>query len=722
MASRFTTALLLLLFFAGAAGCVPTRAAEPPPQDDTCLACHGEKEMKSERGQSIYVDAAKHKGSVHGGLSCLTCHAGAAEFPHPPRMTKPTCATCHSQAAVDLPKSTHAALGPQSCVACHGQPHEVQRAKKTATEACASCHAEDVREYRLSVHREAYQHGDIDAATCQSCHGPAHKTLSHRDPASPVAKRNLPDTCGACHANPEFLARHKIAFAKPVEAYRLSTHGRMLHEGNEAVASCSDCHANHAIFMARDLRSKINHWKVAETCGACHAEIQQTYIDSVHGTAVKRGVRASPTCTDCHGEHTILAPSEPQSLVNPARVSSVTCGRCHADERIAARYNLPLDKVPAFADSYHGLALRSGSQTFANCASCHGVHNILPSSDPRSTVHPTNLAKTCGTCHPGAGQRFAIGAVHVRPATASEHIVVKWIRVGYLILIPASVAFMLLHNLLDLIAKMLRGGPRFHSGEHVVRMNLHFRIAHWLTVLSFPTLVVTGFALTFPETWWAAPILRWEAELGLRGILHRTAAVVLLLSLTYHVVHLIASKRDRIILRAMMPQMQDATDLVNMFRYNLGMTDERPRFGMFSYAEKFEYLAFMWGTVVMAISGFILWFNNFSLRYLPKWVTDAATALHFYEAVLASLAILIWHFYMTVFDPDVYPMDLAWLTGKASADHLKHTRPEYYLQLVAKPAPADAAAESKANTTNEASGAGTAGTAEPPNPEPDVPN
>jgi cytochrome b subunit of formate dehydrogenase len=83
-------------------------------------------------------------------------------------------------------------------------------------------------------------------------------------------------------------------------------------------------------------------------------------------------------------------------------------------------------------------------------------------------------------------------------------------------------------------------------------------------------------------------------------------------------------------------------------------------------------------------SGCLLWFENFTLRNFPKWVADAATAVHYYEAILASLSILIWHFYMTVFDPDVYPMDKAWLNGKASADHLKHTRPEYYMEIVSK--------------------------------------
>ncbi len=73
----------------------------------------------------------------------------------------------------------------------------------------------------------------------------------------------------------------------------------------------------------------------------------------------------------------------------------------------------------------------------------------------------------------------------------------------------------------------------------------------------------------------------------------------------------------------------------------------------------------MWGTVLMAATGLLLWFENAALRYLPKWATDVATALHFYEAVLATLAIVVWHLYWVIFDPAVYPMDTAWWTGRS---------------------------------------------------------
>lgn len=659
-----------------------------------CLVCHGEKEFKDASGRSLHVDAAKQKASVHGSLACNDCHADIREYPHPEHPQRVACAACHSEEAAAVPKSVHGALGAQACASCHGQPHEVQPAAQAMPRQCRRCHADEVREYELSVHAFARKEGDREAAICSSCHGPMHQALPASDPASSVAKRNLPGTCGACHSNPEFLARHEIPYAHPVEAYRLSIHGRALAAGNQSAASCSDCHGNHAIFPASDERSKINHWNVPQTCGTCHTEIAKTYWESVHGQAVRNGAAEAPVCTDCHGEHRILAPNEPQSLVNPARVSAVTCGRCHSDERLTARFNLPPDRVPTFQSSYHGLALRAGSQTVANCASCHGVHNILPASDPRSTVYPGNLSRTCGSCHPGAGRAFTIGPVHVRAATVTEHPVVKGIRWIYWVLIPLTLGFMLLHNAIDFFSKLVRGPVVSHSGETVARMNLHFRVAHWLVMLSFPVLVVTGFALKFPEAWWARPILLWESRFALRGTVHRIAAVVLIGSLIYHAAHLIRSRRDRAILAHLIPGREDLRDLTGLIRYNLGMDPDQPRFGKFNYAEKAEYWAFVWGSVIMTLSGFLLWFNNFTLRHFPKWVADAATAVHYYEAILATFSILIWHFYVTIFDPDVYPMDLSWLTGRTSADHLRHTRPAYYKQLVTSE-PADPPAEKK---------------------------
>jgi cytochrome b subunit of formate dehydrogenase len=590
------------------------------------------------------------------------------------------CVSCHEVDLVKFEASKHGSMG---CTGCHASITRLPHADKPAAVKCESCHEDQVKAYAKSVHGLAKQSGMSDAATCASCHGSPHAIQGSSDPASKVAKRNLPDTCGACHSNPEFLAKHKIPFAKPVEAYRLSLHGREVAKGNNSAASCSDCHGSHDILASHDPKSRVNRDNVADTCGVCHNDIQTVYADSVHGLAVKRGSKDSPTCTGCHGEHNILAPSEAGSLVNPARVSTATCGRCHGDERMNSRYSFG-DKVSAYQDSFHGLAIRGGQKMAANCASCHGVHNILPSADIRSTINPANLKKTCGQCHPGVGDKIATGRVHVRTAGGIEHISVRWIRLGYYALIPMTIGFMLFHNGLDYLGKLRRRKPHHGTGELLPRMNKLFRVTHGMVMVSFILLVVTGFALKFPEAGWVKVLVGAGGAGSARGILHRISAVVIMAATAFHLVHLILVKRDRVILKELLPGWQDAKDIANAIRYNLGLTPKRPTFGMFGYAEKMEYWAFMWGTVVMAVTGLLLWAQNWSLKYFPIWVMDAATAAHWYEAILATLSILVWHWYLVIFDPEVYPMDLAWLTGKASADHLRETRPEYYRQLMEK--------------------------------------
>jgi formate dehydrogenase gamma subunit len=636
--------------------------------------------MKSDADKSISIDPAKHAASAHGILGCRDCHISIKDFPHPAKISEVKCSTCHAAESSSVPNSAHGVLGEEACSSCHGNVHELTSAARLAPAKCEECHGAEVKEFHESIHGQAEQAGDPDAPKCASCHGPVHNIRTADDPSSTVGKKNLPDTCAACHSSNEFLSRHKIPIAHPVEKYRQSVHGRAVMAEKNA-ASCSDCHGSHGILPARDPHSSVSHWNVADTCGACHKEIAETFKESVHGQAIAAGVQDAPDCTACHGEHLILAPTNPASPVFAANVSAETCGRCHSDTRLARLYDLPADRVPSYADSYHGLALREGSLTAANCASCHGVHNIFPSSDPRSTVNQANLSKTCGNCHQGIGTSASIGRVHVQISSGPAHPVVRWIRWTYLILIPLTLAFMLLHNLIDFISKMIHPPLRVPGGERVVRMNLRFRIAHWGVMLSFPVLVYTGFALKYPEAWWAKPLLVWEEGAAFRGGVHRAAAILLIAATLYHCVHLALNRRDRAFLKSMLPQMRDVADLAAVLRFNLRLSQTPPQFGKFNYAEKLEYWAFLWGTSVMALSGFLLWFNNFALRHFPKWVTDAATAVHWYEALLATLSILLWHFYLVIFDPLVYPMDLAWLNGKIPAEHYEHTRPAYLAAL-----------------------------------------
>jgi len=706
-------AILSVLSFGQAKG------PKPLKQDEACLVCHGQPGFKSDKNKDISVNPLKHAASVHGGmLGCTDCHTTIKDYPHPAKVAMPQCSTCHADESSQMAKSAHGMLGDQACQSCHGDAHEITTAAQLVPSKCSQCHEPEVKDFRLSIHGTVAAAGDHDAPNCLSCHGSIHQILPSSDPGSSVAKKNLPNTCATCHSNKDFLSRHNIPFAHPVELYEKSVHGRALASGNEKAAACSDCHTSHRILPGSDARSSINHFNIPNTCGQCHTEISKVYLESVHGQAMKAGSHDVPVCTDCHGEHLILGPKDAASPVSAVKVSTVTCGRCHNDERLAVRYNLPLDRVPSYADSYHGLANREGSQTVANCASCHGVHNIFPAKDSRSTVNAANLSKTCGACHSGAGKNFAIGPVHVQPQAASANAVVRWIRNFYLWIIPLTLGFMVLHNLIDLLAKLRRGQHGHSEGPMVTRMNTQFLIVHWGLLLSFAVLVVTGFALKYPGAVWAKPLLLWEGHFAFRGALHRAAAVLLMSTMAYHLITLAFYKKQREFLLAMLPAPRDATNIVQVFKYNLGLSKDQPQFARFNYAEKIEYWALLWGAVVMAVSGCLLWFTNFSLQHFPKWVTDAATAVHWYEAILATFSILLWHFYMVIFDPAVYPMDLAWLTGKVPAGHYGYSRPEYLHsleqkenteQVVAKEACEDVRAEQQEEPEMEEAGKGHTG-------------
>ena len=136
-------------------------------------------------------------------------------------------------------------------------------------------------------------------------------------------------------------------------------------------------------------------------------------------------------------------------------------------------------------------------------------------------------------------------------------------------------------------------------------------------------------------------------------------------ALLWHLAELGYSKERRNRLRKQMLRWRDFRDLWHTVRYNLDFESQRPRFGEFNYAEKFEYWAFIWGMIVMTLTGLLLWFENYSLTYLPKAATDIATTIHFYEAALATLAIFFWHLYWVIYDPEVYPMDAAWWHGRS---------------------------------------------------------
>lgn len=189
------------------------------------------------------------------------------------------------------------------------------------------------------------------------------------------------------------------------------------------------------------------------------------------------------------------------------------------------------------------------------------------------------------------------------------------------------------------------------------------RVQHVVLATSFIVLVVTGFALKYPDQWWARPFLLGEGRTSMRSLIHRIAAVVFVAVSLTHVISLIASRKLRAHWMEMLPKTNDAREALGTFAYNLGLGETPPARSSHSYIEKAEYWAVIWGALVMIASGLMLWANNLAMKWLPKSWLDIATSVHFYEAVLATLAIVVWHFYSVIFDPDVYPLNTAFLTG-----------------------------------------------------------
>src|ERR1035437_6761351 len=127
-------------------------AAASPAADQECLACHGQAGMKSDAGKSISIDPAKHAASAHGVLGCKDCHTAIKDFPHPAKIAKVKCATCHADEAKSFPASAHSLLGESACASCHGSVHELTTTEKLIPGKCVECHAGEVKELASSIH------------------------------------------------------------------------------------------------------------------------------------------------------------------------------------------------------------------------------------------------------------------------------------------------------------------------------------------------------------------------------------------------------------------------------------------------------------------------------------------------------------------------------------------------------------------------------------------
>jgi cytochrome b subunit of formate dehydrogenase/nitrate/TMAO reductase-like tetraheme cytochrome c subunit len=665
-----------------------------------CLTCHNERSLSMTRkGKDVplFVDGGVYKKSAHGELDCVSCHTGfdPSSLPHARRIKPVDCSSCHSDAQfLNYRQSVHGMIagnGKQgaACPDCHsthgirnltgGSPAERH---EFAVATCSKCHVKVHDRYMESDHGRALAAGVPGAPSCIDCHG-EHEVSSPASDSSTTSRKKVAEMCIRCHQdNPDVRAKVGPS-AGFIASYDNSVHAKAVHSGNDLAATCTDCHGSHDMKKGSNPNSGVARTNIAATCGRCHGDIQEQYDGSIHGKALASGISASATCTDCHGEHNILSPKDASSPVAARNVSARVCAPCHASVKLTSKYGLASDRFASFEDSYHGLANAAGSVEVANCGSCHGIHDIKPSTDSTSRISQNNLVKTCGTCHPGANDNFTRGSVHVI-AISGQDDVLYFVASAYVLMIALTIGGMLFHNVIDFVKKsrhqlMIRRGEIPHpraSHRLYLRMTLNERFQHATLLISFILLVVTGFALRFPDAWWVAGIRDLSPWVFyLRGVIHRVSAVVMVLASLYHLYYIIAVPRGKQLLRDLLPVRQDLTDALGVMKYNLGFSETKPKLGRFSYVEKAEYWALIWGTAVMTFTGIVLWFENVFIGLLTKLGWDVARTVHYYEAWLATLAIIVWHFYFVILNPETYPINLAFLKGTLTEREMEEEHP-----------------------------------------------
>jgi cytochrome b subunit of formate dehydrogenase len=613
-----------------------------------CFGCHSDPRLTMERdGQaiSLYVDEQAYSLSMHSGTGCAQCHTDVA----PSLLARP----CSTSVATNVD--------------------------------CAICHPVEVEAHNGSIHGQLVAEGDPDSPACLDCHD-NHATLGQLSPASPTYPRNVPDLCARCHREGEPGAR-RLTHDSPlniINKYEMSIHGKgLLESGLVVTATCSSCHGPHHVLPAEDPASLVHRDNVTGTCGTCHHGIEEIYQESVHWVGREEFDPSEhehdlPTCENCHTSHTISRTDR-----TDFRLSMMDqCGRCHTEES------------ETFFDTFHGKVSRLGDAGAAKCYDCHGTHNILPTTEPGSTLSRRNIIETCAQCHPGANRKFTGYLTHATHHDAERYPFLFWAFWGMTALLVGTLSFATLHTLAWLFRMWRSPGEWVRhkpvEGEALYRRFTTFeRSLHLTMLISFFVLAITGMILKFSYTGWAQSLASFVGGFATTGVLHRMGAIVLI---TVFMIHLIdvfmrkqASKQNwrEFIFSdsSLMFNRNDLREFIGSIKWFLGW-GSRPKYGRFTYWEKFDYFAVFWGMFIIGSTGLLLWFPELFTVILPGWTVNVATILHSDEALLAVAFIFTIHFFNTHFRPDKFPMDPVIFTGRVPVEELKHDKPREYEKLV----------------------------------------
>jgi cytochrome b subunit of formate dehydrogenase len=663
----------------------------------TCAKCHAQIESVHRQ----VIEGRLWEEEPHKIPACVDCHS-----PHeirrvfyPEGTANADCMRCHEDPEltmerdgatvslfVDMQVYSASSHADTACAQCHTQvtTGTTERACETITAPvdCSICHAAQVTEYQGSIHGTLFAEGDPDAPSCQHCHE-KHATTAKNLPSSRTFSRNVPVLCAECHRVGERAAvRIHSDVVDIVQSYVDSTHGKGLMESGLVVtATCADCHGAHGELPPSDPQSSVNPKHVPETCGKCHLGILEIFKTSVHWSGKAENGVELPTCESCHTSHTIGRIDREGFRFE----MMAHCGNCHRTE------------AETFFDTFHGKVSRLGSAGAAKCYDCHGTHGILPASDPRSTLGRDNVVQTCGQCHPDSNRRFAGYLTHATHHDQEKYPLLFWTFWGMTTLLVGTLTFALLHTLAWLFRLWLsRDEWRAHKARSKVdkqklyqRFSRYNRFLHLFMMLSFLTLALTGMTLKFSYAAWAQGLAWILGGFETTGALHRLGAATLVV---VFFVHLNKVRRDKrrdgkswwqVITgpSSILFNLRDLKEAGQSVKWFLGL-GPRPHYGRYTYWEKFDYFAVLWGIIIIGSTGLVLWFPEFFTRILPGWTINVATIIHSDEALLAVGFIFTIHFFNTHFRPDKFPMDPVIFTGRTTVEELKYDKPREYEALV----------------------------------------